>query len=72
MEIRNLLSMQVNEVKSNLSQIGFDVGIIHKMVAGLVSCHLTQYFQNMYSLTWAFTWLMILYSVYLNLTGRKD
>lgn len=40
------LSAQVNEVKSNLSQIGFDVETIHKMVAGLVSCYFSQHFQN--------------------------
>lgn len=30
--------MQVNEVKSDLSQIGCDVELIHKMISGLVNC----------------------------------
>ncbi|KAK4771924.1 hypothetical protein SAY86_013699 [Trapa natans] len=34
-EISELIFNDVNDVKSNLSQIGFDVEIIHKMVAGL-------------------------------------
>jgi len=27
----------VNEVKSNLSQIGFDIEVIHNMISGLVN-----------------------------------
>ncbi|CAB4274091.1 unnamed protein product [Prunus armeniaca] len=34
-EISELIANDVNEVKSNLSQIGFDVELIHQMVAGL-------------------------------------
>lgn len=29
--------MQVNDVKSNLNQIGYDIDMIHQMMAGLVS-----------------------------------
>ena len=32
------VSLQVHEVRSNLSQIGFDVEMIQQMVSGLVSC----------------------------------
>lgn len=31
--------MQVSEVKTNLNQIGLDIGVIHEMVSGLVSYH---------------------------------
>lgn len=37
LHLSNFFCMQVNEVKSSLSQIDFDVEIIHQMVSGLVS-----------------------------------
>lgn len=43
--IFHFIWMQVNEVKTNLSQIGFDVEMIHQMVSGLVSWYI---FFNMF------------------------
>ncbi|KAK9049904.1 hypothetical protein SSX86_005725 [Deinandra increscens subsp. villosa] len=34
-EISNLIADDVNDVKSNLNQIGYDINMIHQMVAGL-------------------------------------
>ncbi|XP_047169734.1 uncharacterized protein LOC124838227 isoform X2 [Vigna umbellata] len=34
-ELGQLISNDVNEVKSNLSQIGFDIEVIHNMISGL-------------------------------------
>lgn len=45
LSIFHFIWMQVNEVKTNLSQIGFDVEMIHQMVSGLVSWYI---FFNMF------------------------
>ena len=42
----NITCMQVDEMKSNLSQIGYDVESIHQMISGLVSCD-ASYFLNL-------------------------
>jgi hypothetical protein len=44
--------MQIDEMKSNLSQIGYDVESIHEMISGLVSCNAS------YSLKFIFDWRM--------------
>ncbi|MFS7921889.1 hypothetical protein Hanom_Chr03g00242231 [Helianthus anomalus] len=36
-EISKLIADDVNDVKSNLNQIGYDIDMIHQMMAGLVS-----------------------------------
>jgi hypothetical protein len=43
----NITCMQVDEMKSNLSQIGYDVESIHQMISGLVSCDAASYFLNL-------------------------
>ena len=41
------VSLQVHEVKSDLSQIGFDVEMIQQMVSGLVSWLQFSFFSGM-------------------------
>ena len=55
----NITCMQVDEMKSNLSQIGYDVESIHQMISGLVSCDAASYFLSLVLIEGCLCWLLI-------------